>query len=178
MRAVGSFHSRLSGSARDRPEGPRAPGFDALRDRGADRGDDRRRRRPHDPLAVDLLHDYELFGAEPAPACTAKTAPRPLHQPRVGFLHRALDVLGVVVAAADDDEILQSARDEQFAIASGTPSPRYEGTVRPGVGDARSECLLRLGRLAPDSPRATFAPPTQISPISSAGTVCRSPGPR
>ena len=86
-----------------------------LGDRGADRGDDRVDIGVSDPLAVHLLHDDELFGVirwrrdgEGRPAAARAC--------RMAVLHRGLDVFGVVVTAADDDEILEPPRDERLIV--------------------------------------------------------------
>ena len=64
-----------------------------------------------DPLAVHLLHNYELFGVARSRR-DREGRPAPGQQRRMAVLHRGLDVVGVVVAAADDDEVLQPSRDE------------------------------------------------------------------
>src|SRR3984893_3312576 len=64
-------------------------------------------------------------------------------------LHRGLDVFGVVVPAADDDEILQPSRDEQLAFQLEAEVNVAEERSAPAVCAERRECLLRLGRPAP-----------------------------
>src|ERR1700733_14950248 len=67
----------------------------------------------------------------------------------MAVLHRGLDVFGVVVPAADDDEILEPARDEQLAFHLEAQVTGTQERSAAGVGEERRECLLRFGRPAP-----------------------------
>src|ERR1700738_3627793 len=67
----------------------------------------------------------------------------------MAVLHRGLDVFGVVVPAADDDEILEPARDEQLAFEWEARVTGTQERSAPGVCEERRECLLRFGRPAP-----------------------------
>src|SRR5205085_1286274 len=76
-------------------------------------------------------------------------------QSRMTALHRQLDVLGSVVRAPDDDDVLETARDEQLAIAQETqvagpqewPLARFRQVGRKGF------CSLQ--RPVPVAPRDT-----------------------
>ena len=60
-----------------------------------------------------------------------------------------LDVLGIDVAAPDDDEVLEPPRDEQLALAGKAQVARpQEGTAK-APGERPAECLDRGFRLAP-----------------------------
>ncbi len=59
-------------------------------------------------------------------------------------LHGELNVLGVVIAAADDDEVLAASRDEQLAGAKEPQVPGAEKRAAPGLRKIRRECLFGL----------------------------------
>src|SRR6478672_984422 len=67
----------------------------------------------------------------------------------MAVLRRGLDVFGVVVPAADDDEILEPSRDEQLAFQLEAQVTGAQERSAPAVCEERRECRLRLGRPAP-----------------------------
>src|SRR6476646_46494 len=98
--------------------------------------------------ALDLLHDDELLAflvvghREGRAAMTA--------QCRVALLHCLLDVLRVVVGAADNDHILDAPGDEQLAALiekTEIAGPQPRAVFLPG--DPRPENCLGLVRIAP-----------------------------
>jgi hypothetical protein len=63
-----------------------------------------------------ILHYNQLFECtQPRRNRKGRTAAR--HEYRIAVLHCQLNVVGVVVAAADGDEVFAASRDEQFARA-------------------------------------------------------------
>src|SRR5262249_25964008 len=79
--------------------------------------------------------------------------PAATQQRRMAVLHRGLDIFGVVVPAANDDEIFEPARDEQLTVqleaqVTGAQERTLPG-ICPGAREERRECLLRFGRSAP-----------------------------
>src|SRR6202011_2323071 len=86
----------------------------------------------------------------------------------MAVLHRGLDVFGVVVPAADDDEILEPARDEQLAFELEAQVTGTQERSAPGVCEERRECLLRFGGPAPvalgDAPAGEPDLPNLASP--------------
>ena len=84
---------------------------------------------------------------------------------RMARLGGALDVLRVVVAAAQDDQVLEPAGDEQLAVRCRNPrSPvRRNGPVA-GAGQARAERLARLLRPVPVAARPRSARPPRSRP--------------
>ena len=84
-----------------------------LGDRGADRGDDLAGVDLTDPIAVDLLHNDELFGGTRSRR-DREGRPPAAQQRRMTVLRRGLDVFGVIVTTTDDDEILEPSGDEQL----------------------------------------------------------------
>ena len=118
------------------------------------------------PLGHRLADVADQLAGRPAPrqrrstSCTTTSPGRPSRryleggpaarpQPRVDGLDRRLDVLRVVVAAADDDHVLDPPRDEQLAAShepevAGPQERAFAGVGQPGV-----ERLLRLLRPAP-----------------------------
>ena len=105
---------------------------------------------------VDLLHEHRRAGL-PARS-TSNAAPHPGRRAGMGGLHGLLDVLRIVVAAADDDHVLEPAGDEQLAVldeaevagpqegpatavaspAVGRRSARLSGAAPVAVGDRRA----------------------------------------
>src|SRR5258708_23051256 len=67
----------------------------------------------------------------------------------MAVLHRGLDVFGVVAPAADDDEILEPARDEQLVVQLEAQVTSTQERSAPGVCEERREFLLRFGRPTP-----------------------------
>ena len=125
--------------------------FVVLGNRGADRADDLVSVDVTDPVAVDFLDDDELLAGiriERGRKCSAAAA----QQRVVAVLHRRLDVFGVVIAAADDDEILQAPRNKQLAVQVEAEVTGAQERPAPG---AREKCVERLfcfGRLTPIAP--------------------------
>src|SRR5271166_734883 len=77
----------------------------------------------------------------------------------MAVLRRPLDIFGVVIAAADHDEILEPSRDEQLAFQLKAQVTGTQERSAPGVCEERRECLLRFGRPAPVALR--HAPPSE-----------------
>jgi hypothetical protein len=89
-----------------------------------DRGTDGPQHRRHVALAMlasDLVHDDQLFAAGIADGERGAELDR-----FVSLLHRSFDVLRVEVSPADDDDVLQPARDKQFALEEGAEVTRAE----------------------------------------------------
>ena len=101
-----------------------------LGDRGADRVDDFADVGLSDLAAVHLLHDDELFVGTRF-GCDREARPAATQQPRMTVLNVRLDVFGVVVAPADDDEVLQPPRDEQLAVELEAKVPRPQERSAP-----------------------------------------------
>ena len=78
------------------------------------------------------------------PRSTAKAAPPPGRSAGWLALGRQLEVLRIVVAAADDDQVLEPAGDEQLAVRAGSPGRRCAGTARRRVGEARRRSRARV----------------------------------
>ena len=91
--------------------------------------------------AVDLLHDDQ---PRPAVARHLEGGPAARPQPRVDGLHRRLDVLRVVVAAADDDHVLDPPGDEQLAVPRRSRGRRSAGTAPRPCRQSGVERPLRL----------------------------------
>ena len=85
------------------------------------------------------------------PRSTAKAAPQPGRSAGWLLLDRPLDVLRVVVAAADDDEVLEPAGDEQLAVVRGSRGRRCAGSgaVAARRPARRRKVLRRLLRAVP-----------------------------
>ena len=113
---------------------------DGLADRREDRLD-----RPRPGLALDLVDDDQpLLAVAPRP----RTPRRRSAAARVAPLDGPLDVLGIDVAAADDDQVLEPAGDEQLAVAEEAEvagaQERPARRCRPGV--PRNVCSVSSGR--------------------------------
>ncbi|BCI86027.1 hypothetical protein NIIDMKKI_12330 [Mycobacterium kansasii] len=67
----------------------------------------------------------------------------------MAVLRRGFDVFGIVVATADDDQILESPRDEQLAVKKEPQIPCAQERSTTGIREERRERLLCLARLAP-----------------------------
>src|SRR5262245_3160636 len=91
--------------------------------------------------AVDLLDDDK-----PGPAVAADLERRPAAgpQPRVDRLHRLLDVLRVVVAAADDNDVLDPPGDEQLAVLDEAEVARAQIRPLAAVGQRGAEGAFGL----------------------------------
>jgi len=96
-----------------------------------------------DLIVVHLLHDNELFGDIRFGSDREDRTPA-AQQCRMAGLHGQLNVLGVVIAAADDDEVLAASRDEQLAGAKEPQVPGAEKRAAPGLRKIRRECLVGL----------------------------------
>jgi|GEM_PF-6800528 len=119
---------------------------DRAADAGRDGGQVRRRHaafqflHQHQPLAVFCIGSLDREGGAVA-----------LAQRGVGALRRPLDVLRVVVAPADDDQVLQSSGDEQLAIVDEAEvAGAQEGAC--AFRGARVEAVGAVLRLAPVAP--------------------------
>ena len=87
-------------------------------------------------VPLDLLHDDQLLAAVGFHR-ERRAAIGP--QPRMALLHRPLDVLRIVVHAVDDDQVLQPAGDEQFAVlqepqVAGAEERPFAGVASAGRG--------------------------------------------
>src|SRR5437879_12980883 len=71
----------------------------------------------------------------------------------MAVLRRSLNVFGIVIPAADDDEIFEPARDEQLAFQLETQVTCAQKRALPGICrggcEERRECLLGFGPPAP-----------------------------
>ena len=63
-------------------------------------------------LPIELMHHHE-----PLAAVVGQRERRARQHGRMGLLGRLLDVLRIVIAAANDDHVLHAAGDEQLAVA-------------------------------------------------------------
>ncbi|GMU11506.1 hypothetical protein ASNO1_77600 [Corallococcus caeni] len=99
------------------------------------------------PPDINLLHDDRALLARHLHREHSATAGP---QRRVRRLHRRLQVLGVVVAATKDDEVLAPPGDVQLAIRP-QEAQVTRAQIRPAVlpGDARLERLARRVLTAP-----------------------------
>lgn len=59
-------------------------------------------------------------------------------------LHGAFDIVGIMIAAADDDQIFKTTRDEQLAVPEHTQVSRPEKRSFSACGQACVECRLGL----------------------------------
>src|SRR5262245_45790958 len=118
-----------------------------LGDRGTDRVDDLADVGLTDQAAVYLLHDDELFVGTRF-RCDREARPAATQQSWVTVLNVRLDVFGVVVAPADDDQVLQPPRDEQFVVESEAKVARPQERSAP-VREERLKRLLGLFGPAP-----------------------------
>lgn len=77
------------------------------------------------------------------------------------FLDRRLDVLGIVVATANDQQVLDAADDEELSLGDETQvarsQPRSIRCTRRGIDDRGPEAALLLGRPTPVSGRNVVA---------------------
>ena len=83
----------------------------------------------------DLLRPLDLDGK-----CRAASR----HERGMGLLGGGLDVLRVVVAAANDDQVLQTPGDVQMAVEHEAQVPGAKERALAGVGQPRPERLLVL----------------------------------
>ena len=85
----------------------------------------------------------------------------------------ALDVLRIVVAAADDDQVLEPAADEQLAVlqkaqVAGAQERPFAGVFQMGAGT-----YARFRPAGSNSPGPRWGRPPKSSPTWSAGTRVR-----
>ena len=79
-------------------------------------------------LAVELVNNDQPLAA----AFIGERERSARQHGRVGFLGRLLDVLRIVIAAANDDHVLHAAGDEQLALAEETQGRPCAGTCLRG----------------------------------------------
>ena len=125
-----------------------------LGDGAADRPDDLGDVGPFD-LPLDLVDDDE-----PLVAVDLDGERRAPFGPERGVapLDGPLDVLRVDVAAADDDQVLEAAGDEQLAVVDEAEVAGAEERALAGVGQGRVERSLRWSRADSSSPGRRSGP--------------------
>ena len=131
--AAGGLGNAAGLEQHDGGDGQFEVGGDALANRGDDLGE------VEIAAALDFLHDDQPLGARDRRrrtrrrrlACTFSWA----------LVDRQLDVLRVVVDAADDDQVFEPAGDEQLAVAQEAQVARAQerpaAVAQPGAGTFR-----------------------------------------
>ena len=108
---------------------------------------------------------------------TAKAAPQPGAQGRMGALGGQLEVLRIVVAAAEDDQVLEPAGDEQLAVEDEPEvAGAQEAALAAVAGEPGAGSRAPSPPAAASSPAATLGPATQISPTRPGGSADRGLG--
>ena len=90
-------------------------------------------------LPIELMHDHQ-----PLAAVVGQRERRTRQHGRVGLLGRLLDVLRIVIAAANDDHVLHAARDKQLAVAKEAQDRPSARNGPRGPATRRAEHLLRF----------------------------------
>lgn len=106
----------------------------------ANRANDRGRIEAAEGGALDFLDDHEAFAravgdGERGGAVGAERG--------VGGVRRGLKVLRVVIAPADDDEVFDTAGDEEFAVAEKTEIAGAQVACAGGAGESGAKDFLR-----------------------------------
>ena len=95
-------------------------------------------------LPLHLLRQRPAFPRRPP---RPRTPPHSRAGGRMGRLHRPLDVLGIVICPADDDQVLQATGDEELAVLDEPEIPRpQEGAFPVPAIVARKICSVSSGR--------------------------------
>ena len=114
--------------------------------------------------STERSSSWRTTSSSPSSPSTETATPRPLRNTGVHGLHRRLDVLGVVVDAADDDEVLRAACDVESSVEdeSKVPRPQIHALV---AGDSRPERTLGVLPLLPVAGRDARARDPSLRPF-------------